>query len=686
MSGKVFLDFEYNSTSESKLNVLCVSFLAIKDDVKTQGRFWVQREIDEFGDQHDNDRWLFNSQVEAWIAEDFTFIAFAVTAEARSIYSLGIDPRRIRWVDLQIEWRMITNHRFEFSIGKHLVKGKEVKLRAPIPKYMRDREYKVGGTVEHSLSACIYKLLGIKIDTDHKNAMRDLILGQSEFKESERNDIMDYCDSDIIYLPKILTIIYTALKTKYLKRHRETMNNELYLRGDYAAASAIMEANGYPIDYEATRSFSDSARQILFDIQCEFKDLSAQIDPFLLDKKGLRNTQNTAIIRNWIIDQGMQDDWLRTDKGGLSLKLEAFEKHYSHREDQTIFGNKFLSYLRTKQALNGFMPGRKSKTIWDFTGKDARVRPYFGIFRAQSGRSQPSATSYIPLKSRWMRVLIQPRPGRAIVGIDYAQQEFLLAGLLSGDKNMIKAYHSGDPYLATGKTAGAIPQDGTKAEYQELRDKFKSTVLGIQFQMAAFGLSGKLTRDLGYPVSEEEAQDLIDLMAEAYPDYEDYKHEIVATYEEQGYLRNPCGWTMFGDNPNRRSVGNFPIQGAGSSIMRKGVLNAMDRKLQVILTLHDAIYVECPTSEISFVLHTLAGSMDEAFKYYFKGTSVEQAAVCRMDPTVWGPDLDDGMHDTFLGPCKFKSKYIDDSPRAKAEYKKFRKYLLPLADFDFMSQ
>lgn len=42
---------------------------------------------------------------------------------------------------------------------------------------------------------------------------------------------------------------------------------------------------------------------------------------------------------------------------------------------------------------------------------------------------------------------------------------------------MLKAYHSGDPYLYFAKLAGAVPKDGTKEEYSRERNLFKSTCI-----------------------------------------------------------------------------------------------------------------------------------------------------------------------------------------------------------------
>jgi len=266
--------------------------------------------------------------------------------------------------------------------------------------------------------------------------------------------------------------------------------------------------------------------------------------------------------------------------------------------------------------------------------------------------------------------------------VDYSQQEFLLAGLLSKDQKMIDAYESGDVYLYFGKQAGAIPMYGTKTEYPELRDKFKSTTLGIQYMMGSVGLAKKLTDDTGIPHTEDEAQELIDLFEEVYADYADYRNDTWYEYGSTSYLKLADGWTIYGDNANRRSVCNFPVQGMGAAIMRKGVALAQDAGLDVIMTLHDALYIECPSSEYAHYLEVLADCMDKAFRFFFINSPMEHYATCRLDPTIWSSDFMDEEVETCLGSCKLMSRYIDS--RSIEDYEKYSKFFIQDDELDLL--
>jgi len=125
-------------------------------------------------------------------------------------------------------------------------------------------------------------------------------------------------------------------------------------------------------------------------------------------------------------------------------------------------------------------------------GKDGRNRTMLSAFRARSGRNQPSNTKFIFGPSVWLRGLVKPPPGYGVAYIDWSQQEFGIAAVLSGDTAMQEAYLSGDRYLKFGQQAGAIPPKGTKETHKALRDLYKTCVLGVQYGMGRDTLAWRI--------------------------------------------------------------------------------------------------------------------------------------------------------------------------------------------------
>jgi hypothetical protein len=359
----------------------------------------------------------------------------------------------------------------------------------------------------------------------------------------------------------------------------------------------------------------------------------------------------------------------------LSLAMEAFTDFFDFKHDypKDNFGAQMVRFLKLKQNLFGFVssPDKKRRSFWDYVGSDGMVRPYMNIYGAQTSRTQPASTGFMFLKPAWMRALVVPPKGKAMAGIDFGSQEFLLSALLSNDLEMIEAYMSGDPYLAFGKLRNVIPKDGTKATHKIEREMCKSSVLGISYAMTKYGLAIKMTADTGKICSEDEAQEWINEFYNAFPDLAEYKKDIEDSYEDDRFLKLSCGWYLFGDNENPRSVGNFLVQGLGSTIMRKAVDIAVEKGVQVVKTLHDAIYIIYDIGDEKQILK-LRDAMIEAMGFYFTGRLKEMAMKIKLDPFAWSPDYSEGEMDVEGWKVPTSPLYIDE--RAIGEYKQFSKY------------
>lgn len=672
MKRTLFLDFEFNSVSEPKVNLVCCATLDKKSGERK--KFWLHNSPKN---QANLARYLKQFQI---------IVGYACVAEARSFLALGLNPLDWQWLDLFLEYRMLTNHNDDLQWGKQLVDGKVRHVSKPKPKWERTEEDAATGfKATHSLAEATYKLTGAIRDTEHKEQMRQLIISNPKaYSEDERRAIMAYCLDDVVFLPKI----WERTKEEFRKLDPDTPTQEYFhealVRGRYAAHTARMEATGYPVDVEATRNFSRQIPHILMECQRDINDQFPDIRPFRWNKRPSNFSWDQVATRRWIEENHDTSKWMRTDTGKLSLALEAFEKFYSfkHHYPRGNFGAQMVRFLKLKQSLYGFSDsGGKRKNFWDSVGSDGRVRPYMNIYGAQSSRSQPAASGFMFLKPAWMRALVVPKPSKFIAGIDYGQQEFFIAGLESDDKKMIEAYLSGDPYLHTAKLCGAVPMDGKREDYKEVRDLFKNTTLGISYLMTKYGLAIKLTNDTGREWTEDEAQEQIDLFDEAYEDHKEWQEEIMDLYTGGYGIRLPCGWRMWTDNENLRSVCNVPIQGFGASVMRKAVdLNYKNGGAPVIFTLHDAIYIEGDVGRENSIA-ILYDSMREAFQFYYRNTKhYDSAGNIKLDPFAWSPSFKKdsefevrGKNGAIKVPCS--NLYIDE--RAMADYERFSKYFSP---------
>ncbi len=667
MKPKVYIDTEFSQVSEPRVKPVCIS---LYDDVRGSRAYWT----------HGGD------YTEALLdilqhANTHDFVSYSVEAEARFLRAIGLDDATllsITWIDLYLEWRMLLNHNEKLICGKH--------LDGTIRKAMIKGQEVYTGKPSYSYAGATFRLLGIRIDTEQKQKMRDLIISNPpKYYEHEQKAVMEYCESDVEYLPQLLAAMMKEYSKLLPKSELATIRQEILLRAEYAVRTAIMVDTGYPINIEQTRNFADNTSLILYDCISDINSQFPDIQPFKWHASKAAYSMNTKAVKAWIAEQKLPD-WDLTPTKDLSLSLDSWTRYYDYKHDypRNNFGAQMVRYLKLKQSLNGFMPRKdnaKTKSFFEYVGSDGRVRPYFGIFGSQSGRSQPSASGFIPLKAAWMRSLIQPKTGKAICGLDYSSQEFLISALLSEDKAMLEAYESGDVYLAFAKRIGLVPKNGTKQTHKKERDLCKATILGLSYLMSKYGLSHKLTQDTGKYHSEEDAQKYIDLFDEAYPRLTQYRERMMEFYQSYGFIKSACGWTIFGDNDNFRSVLNFPIQAMGASIMRKAVQLGQDAGLSIIYTLHDAIYIEYDSFDYDKI-DILRDSMDKAFRYYFPENR-KAKATCRIEGETWSPDYANGEVITPQG-FKLLAEPIHIDERAKGEYQAFSKYFKLERDLDYL--
>lgn len=481
-----------------------VAFSLVFEDGRPPQGFWL--------DKDDGEKARLKKTLLELRDDDYVFVAFNVVAEATSLISLRIDPTKCRWIDIQAEYKMLLNHNHRFAYGDQLIKGVKKTTRPPKSKWEQTEEDKkdASNKPEKSLVACTYKLLGIDLNLAHKNEMRDLIISCPDvWTDEDKKAVLDYCVSDSEILPKLLHKILEIYR-ECPARHSGAYKTESILwRGESVARAAWIEKTGYPVNREKVENFSRAVPGILASLAEEINTLFPEERIFVFDKKTGAHTMKQAPLKRHIESLPQKDRWLKTETGQLSIALEAWERHFhfKHEYPKDSIPAQIIRFLRTKQNLNGFLPkpknaGRERRSFFDYYGDDGRARCYLNPYGSQSSRFQPPATGFIPLKSAWMRSLIEPKDGFAIASIDFASQEFLISALLSKDKKMYESYTSGDPYLAFAKLAKAVPPDGTKHSHPVERLRFKSTCLA----------AGSLVRvkDFGYlPIEEITEQHLV---------------------------------------------------------------------------------------------------------------------------------------------------------------------------------
>jgi DNA polymerase I len=417
------------------------------------------------------------------------------------------------------------------------------------------------------------------IGATEKEDMRELVLGGGPWSEQEQADILDYCESDVDALKRLLPAM---LPTIDLPR--------ALLRGRYMAAAANMEHNGVPIDTmmldRLRRNWSSIQDQLIAAIDRDYGVFEGRT--FKADRFA------AWLARNHI-------PWPRLDSGRLDLEDGTFRQMAKARP--------VISPLR---ELRSSLADLRLADL--AVGDDGRNRTLLSPFRARTGRNQPSNSKFIFGPAVWLRSLIKPPPGYAVAYVDWSQQEFGIAAALSDDMAMQAAYHSGDPYLAFAKQAHAVPDDATKATHGPTRELFKQCVLATQYGMEAEALALRIGQP---PVV---ARDLLRAHRETYRTFWRWSDASVNVAMLRGIIWTAFGWPLrIGTESNPRSLRNFPMQGNGAEMLRIACCLATERGIEVCAPVHDAVLIMASIDRIEADTAAMRAIMAEASRTVLSG-------------------------------------------------------------------
>ena len=530
------IDFEYGLTSAGHPDPVCLVAWELRTERKL--RLW----RDEFG-----------SQPPYAIDENSLVVAYFASAEAGCHVELGWKcPARL--LDLFTEFRNLTN-------GRKTVAGNSL----------------LGALAQFGLDG---------IQAAEKDNMRQLVLSGGPWSESEKQQILDYCESDVEALAKLLRAMLPSLDVP-----------RALLRGRYMSAVARIERNGVPLDCGTLsllkKHWVSMQDRLIADVDKDFG---------IYDGRTFKHDRFAA----WLSANGIA--WPHLPSGRLDLTDDTFRDMARARPSIAPLQELRCTLSRMRLAALA-------------VGDDGRNRTMLSPFRSKTGRNQPSNTEFIFGPSVWLRGLIKPPEGYAVAYLDWEQQEFGIAAALSGDCAMQTAYQSGDPYLEFGKQAGAIPQDGTKSSHKAERDQFKQCVLAVQYGMGAESLALRL----GQPTWR--ARQLLDLHHQTYHRFWEWSDASLDFAMLTSALPTVFGWTLnIGDSPNQRSVRNFPMQANGAEMLRLACCIATEEGVEICAPVHDAVLILARIDQIDAAVNRMQAIMAEASRLVLGGFELRSDA------------------------------------------------------------
>ena len=346
-----------------------------------------------------------------------------------------------------------------------------------------------------------------ELDVTHKVDMRERIIKGPPFSHQERQDILDYCETDVQALTRLVPHIIPTIRSL----------PHAMLRAKYAWAVAQEERRGVPIDLPwltRIRSHWDGMRA----------DMTTELDSF-----GIYEIENGK--PHWRKErfaefvQRNHMSWPKLESGVLDETDQTFREMAG--KYPFIEPLRELRYSLSKLKLNDLQ-----------VGNDARNRTLLSPYGTKTARNTPSNSKYVFGPAKWIRFLITAPPGLTLIHRDFCQQEVRIAAVVSGDAALLEACESGDVYLGMARQLGFVSESMTAAELKAVRALFKTVVLGILYGLGTQTLATRTG------VSLYEAAEILARLRARFHAFEAYIERAV---DHAGILlevSTPYGWTM----------------------------------------------------------------------------------------------------------------------------------------------
>jgi hypothetical protein len=492
--------------------------------------------------------------------EGTLWVSFVATAELRSMLALR-HPLPKRVLDLYAENRWLHN------------------LQESNDERNRKKEQRFFGLV-----TSLRRFGCSTISVEEKEELRELILRGGVYSEQQKKEIVDYCESDVngldLLQPKMLPKIDIR---------------RAIARGAYVIEIAKIEDRGVPIDSPRLETIRARRDELILHLISQHPHIDVYAGTTFDQKK----------FEAFLVKSGLAQRWRRTTTGMYTSDdsyLEEMGEYFKVIEDLRQLKKVVLQIQRDRFQAGA--DGRARCPLWPFSSITGRNQPSVHEKKRVGIRSDSPFVFGLP---KAYRFLIRPTEGMALAYIDWEQQEFMIAALLSGDQEMIRAYKSGNPYLALAKKLGAVPELATKTSHHAEHEKFKAVVLGVNYGRTKHGLS----KVLGLPIND--CSKLLRGYWTAFSTYAHWRKIVRVLMIGYGRLWVWDGWQcLLGVQPNIRSVLNWPVQTTGAVLLRLAVVLAARKGVRIIAPIHDALLIEAKDEDIEEHVRLAKQAMDEA--------------------------------------------------------------------------
>jgi len=333
----------------------------------------------------------------------------------------------------------------------------------------------------------------------------------------------------------------------------------------------------------------------------------------------------------------------------------------------------FIKLEKLNKLVGTYLVGIRREVVGDL------AHTFFGLHRARSYRGQSDSPNFqnIPIRDpeigKIIRQAFTPRPGHAIIEIDYSSMEVRIACALSGDPKLTFDTVEGDMHRDMAAESYMLAQnDVMKNVRQDAKGGFVfAEFYGDWYKQVtqnlwdAIGQNG-LTTKAGVCLYEHLASKGIRAMGECdnqahsvpgtfehhirqvedrfwndrYKVYRDKRRAWVDEYNRQGYIDIQTGFRCQGPM-TKNQVMNYHIQGPAfhgllwSLISMVKEIKKRGMGAKIVSQIHDSIIADVPLCEVDDYLELANNTTTRKLREHWDWLTVELEIEAEMSPISW---------------------------------------------------
>jgi hypothetical protein len=408
------------------------------------------------------------------------------------------------------------------------------------------------------------------------------------FTDEEKRGMIGYCHGDVDATAEVMRRLWDEAGLS----DSRTLCQAL-IRGFYMSVAAWVRHVGIPIDMPLYRRFSAHAGVL------RASYIAAHADRFDVYEDGYFNFEK---FEAWLKQKGFLPWWPRTTTG----RLVTSGKKLARISDVVKEAKELFAFKATVDLLKGVgssfnqtgeIEEDEEKAKGLHLCPDGRSRATLFAFSTKTSRNAPRGRQFVFTNPAWMRYLVVPPPGRALVYLDWSAQELRIAAILSGDPALLALCAGEDPYMELVYFLGIITPDSPEKERKAARKIGKTLTLAMLYGAGRRAVSGKAK------ISQARAADLVARQRAAFPVFFAWSDNFARRGLSASPLWSPFGWRFWpvywkkNDAGDRdlpdRTCRNFPVQSAGADVMRMAAILLFLSGIPINAIVHDAFVVEC---------------------------------------------------------------------------------------------